>query len=50
VNVRAQAASWPRREHTSDRQRMMELAEWSGLRVDPVEPRQPTVRAALRLD
>jgi acetyltransferase len=33
----------------ADNRRMLELAEWLGLRVEPATPGQPTVRASLRL-
>ena len=31
-------------------QRMIELAEWLGLQLEPAEPSQPIVRASLRLN
>jgi len=34
----------------ADNQRMMELAEWLGLRVDPADSGRPIVRASLRLN
>lgn len=34
----------------ANNQRMLELAEWLGLRVEPGEPGQPTVRASRRLN
>jgi acetyltransferase len=34
----------------ADNQRMIELAEWLGLRLEPTEPHRPIVRASLRLN
>ena len=34
----------------ADNQRMIELAEWLGLRLEPAEPHQTVVRASLRLN
>jgi len=34
----------------SSNQRMLELAEWLGLHVDPAQQREPTVRASRRLN